>query len=138
MCCKGFWKKIVAFILTFGLGIFVSSFFTFLEVDRQDVISPKVVFESQEILRKAYKPVCKKYLFSFSWNKGMDKFYELENERLEIENFLKSNKYLSQIEKEMFRQKLKENEDEFVELMENFFAPPPPNDLNLVKYCDEY
>jgi hypothetical protein len=37
MCCKLFWKRIVVFCLTFGLGIFISGLFISTEIPNENI-----------------------------------------------------------------------------------------------------
>ena len=59
MCGENFWKRVIVFCLTFGLGVLVSGLFITSETQQQnvirsglvqiDTIQPKALFDTKEL-----------------------------------------------------------------------------------------
>lgn len=64
MCCKGFIKRILPFFLTFAVGLFVASFFV-------TIAAPSFRFEGR----------------GWSRHQKYDRQMEIENQRLQEENY---------------------------------------------------
>ena len=147
MCGEIFWKRIVVFGLTFGLGVLVSSFFISGGVHQPEVIQPrenkteinppKGFVEPQELKKKtSQKPLCKRY---------EDNRNFLIIEQLRLKNLLKNGKNISQKQKEIYLQEIKEIQKSISKLNKTPHPREPlPEDfkpthnLLYVEKCVEY
>ena len=101
MCCKGFFKRIVPFFLTFAVGLFIASFFV-------SIAAPSFNFSLRGERRRHFE---------------RDRMMEFENQRLNEEN-LRLKKQLEDAD-EINVRNLKYNYDFDVPPVP-LMPPPPP------------
>ena len=124
MCGENFWKRVIVFCLTFGLGVLVSGLFITSETQQQnvirsglvqiDTIQPKALFDPKELNKNSTpKPLCKQY--------GKNEFSELRVVHEKLKKFLEDNKNISAETRETCLKKIVDIEKRLI----NSLKKPP-------------